>query len=141
MNLRIVAIAIVCLLILAAGEPTREPWFGMSVRPHRTGTGQRYLHVERTVAGGPAERAGVRPGDLIEKIGGAPLRYSDNLDVLLYLSRRRPGERMSLQLTRDGVMREVVLIVGVLPDSARAGWARAIEVARQERIAAQRAGQ
>jgi putative serine protease PepD len=131
--------SIVFPVLLLAAEAARAPWFGMSVRPHRTGTGQRYLHVERIVAAGPAERAGIRPGDLITTIGGAPLQYSDNLDVLLFLSRRRPGERLQLEVMRAGTARNMVLIVGLLPESARAGWERALEFARQEQIAAQRA--
>ena len=136
------AIAMLIAAGAAANDRKPQPWFGMGIRPQRNQTtGERYLLVERTVPRGPADRAGIRAGDIVTRIGGVPLQFTDTLDMLLYLSDRKPGERMKFTIVRNGAATEVVLVVGVMPESGKAGWARALEVARQERIAAHRAGQ
>lgn len=144
-------IAVVALLIIgslaawagpATGGDKAQPWFGMGVRPQRhQGVHARVLLVERTVPGGPADHAGIRPGDIITKIGGRQIEFVDTLDMLLFLRDRKPGERMVFTVVRQGQPRDVVLTVALLPEGARDGWTRALEVARQERIAAQRAAQ
>lgn len=59
-------------------------------------SGRRVLEL---VPGGPADRAGVRPGDLVLAVGGEPIESTrDLLDVLAEL---KPGV-VSLVLERDG---------------------------------------
>jgi S1-C subfamily serine protease len=119
-------------------EPRPQPWFGMSVRPHRAQVAEPFLLVERTTPGGPADRAGILAGDLVTAIGSASLRFADDLDVLLFLAAQKPGTKLTFHVVRNGRKRTVELTIGVLPESARAGWQLALQRAREARIAAQR---
>jgi putative serine protease PepD len=59
------------------------------------------------VRNGPAERAGMRPGDVIVAIDGHPVSTPDELVVLLRT--RQPGDEVTLRYVRDGVEAEVSL--------------------------------
>jgi putative serine protease PepD len=59
------------------------------------------------VRNGPAERAGMRPGDVIVAIDGHPVSTPDELVVLLRT--RQPGDEVTLRYVRDGVEAEVTL--------------------------------
>ncbi len=126
------------VLPLAAAEPAR-PWLGVGVTPQRDASGKRFLHVQRVVPGGPCDRAGIRPGDLVIAIGGTSLQIGDDLDFLLFVADRKPGERLPFRIVRDGERKDVIVIVAALPESARAAWDRALHVAREKRALAQRA--
>lgn len=56
--------------------------------------------VSQVISGSPAERSGVRPGDVITGVNEASVRNVADLrnDIGLY----RPGERVRLELLRDG---------------------------------------
>ncbi|MGI9473836.1 MAG: M28 family peptidase [Rubripirellula sp.] len=52
--------------------------------------------------GGPAERAGMRLGDRLDKLGGKPVTSSS--DVLELMRNRSPGQKLTVRLSRDGEM-------------------------------------
>jgi serine protease Do len=54
-------------------------------------------NVER---GGAAERAGIKSGDVIRKLNGAPIVASGDLPAMLSLA--RPGDKVTLDVWRDG---------------------------------------
>jgi serine protease Do len=75
--------------------------------------------VER---GGPAEKAGVEPGDVILKFDGKPINSSGDLPRIVGTS--KPGSRVSMQVWRKGSTRDLTLVVGEIPDEksvARSG--------------------
>ncbi len=49
---------------------------------------------------GPAEKAGVRAGDIIRRVDGTEI--SDNLDLVSKIASRMPGERVKLEIFRAG---------------------------------------
>jgi S1-C subfamily serine protease len=110
----------------------------MSVRPFVDGTGKRMLHVERVAQQGPGDRAGIRPGDIVVKIDGRVLQHMDDLDFLNFVGSRKPGQRLQFDTVRNGSPRAAVVIVGRMPEAARAGWELALQNARRVRAAAQR---
>jgi regulator of sigma E protease len=62
--------------------------------------------IGRTMAGGVAERSGLRPGDRIDEIDGRPIRTWDELVASV---RAHPGVNLELRLTRDGQRIDIVL--------------------------------
>jgi serine protease Do len=58
--------------------------------------------VER---GGPAEKAGLKPGDVIRKVDGQPLVSSADLPALI--GSAKPGEKITLEVWRQGRREEI----------------------------------
>ncbi|HXH20933.1 MAG TPA: trypsin-like peptidase domain-containing protein [Dehalococcoidia bacterium] len=66
--------------------------------------------VRRVVEGSPAQAAGIRPGDIILRMGRFEL--NEDLPFLNALARFNPRDRVALQLLRDGRPLEVTVEVG-----------------------------
>jgi putative serine protease PepD len=66
---------------------------GPAVRPH-----------------GPADRAGIRAGDVITAIDGEPV--ADAGDLLVFVRARRPGEEVPLTVRRDGRSFDLHAVLG-----------------------------
>jgi S1-C subfamily serine protease len=65
------------------------------------------------VRGGPADRAGLRPGDVIVAIDGSGV---DSVEELLAgLRRHRPGDRVTLRIIRDRQQRDIQVTVANRP--------------------------
>ncbi len=101
-----------------AVERTDRGWMGISINISVAGDGVRpgetVIQVVRTVDGSPAARAGIVPGDVIQRIGQAPLtlpaweKLTSNLGI---------GEEVRLGVMGgDDRLREVSLTAGVRPD-------------------------
>lgn len=60
--------------------------------------------------GGPADRAGIRPGDVITEVDGQRVHSGDEL--IVKVRAHRPGDRLELTLLRDGSRRTVTLTLG-----------------------------
>jgi len=67
--------------------------------------------VER---GGPAEKAGVEPGDVILKFDGKPVGNSSDLPRIVGTT--KPGMKVSIQVWRSGSTRELIIVVGETPE-------------------------
>jgi len=65
--------------------------------------------VASVVRGGPAELAGIRPRDTIERIDGLPVRTID--EVLAVVRTRSPGQSLSVELRRGRRQRIVTVVV------------------------------
>lgn len=62
------------------------------------------------IAGGPGDRAGLEPGDVITEIDGTRVHTGEELVVRARA--HRPGDRLRLTVERDGRPREVSLVLG-----------------------------
>ncbi|WP_181793655.1 S1C family serine protease, partial [Streptomyces sp. WELS2] len=60
--------------------------------------------------GGPGDRAGLEPGDVITGADGAPVRTGPEL--IVRIRAHRPGDRLRLTVERGGTEREVSLVLG-----------------------------
>lgn len=85
----------------------RHPFIGLQMA-HLTPEIARQLRAEtdagvlviEVVPGGPAQQAGMRPGDVIVSVDGEPV---DSVEAFLgALRARRPGDRLKVEVIRDG---------------------------------------
>jgi S1-C subfamily serine protease len=72
-------------------------------------TGQRRgLRIVQVVEGAPADRAGLKPGDLVLSAGRAPVAEAESLQRLLFAE--AIGEPLPLTVLRNGAMVDVIAI-------------------------------
>lgn len=69
--------------------------------------------VLSTTPGGPADEAGVQPGDIIVGAGGEPVRTVE--DLLGSLRGREPGDELGLTVVRDDGEQDVTVTLGTRP--------------------------
>ncbi|MGZ0203634.1 S1C family serine protease, partial [Streptomyces sp. RM1] len=62
------------------------------------------------IKGGPGERAGLAPGDLITRVDGEPVHTAEEL--IVKVRAHRPGDRLRLTVEHGGAEREVSLVLG-----------------------------
>jgi S1-C subfamily serine protease len=68
------------------------------------------IEVRAVKAGGPADRAGLKAGDVIRRVDGAPARGWE--EFLRFLRTRKPGDEVKLGVTRDRKEVDLVLTAG-----------------------------
>jgi len=83
-------------------------YHGLQVRTDNEPTGSRAI-VDDIVTGSPADKAGIRPGDVLVSIDGQEIHRA--LDVQRALLDGRVGEEVTLRLVRDGVQESVSLVL------------------------------
>ncbi|WP_168210803.1 trypsin-like peptidase domain-containing protein [Persicimonas caeni] len=67
--------------------------------------------------GGPAAKAGIRPGDIVTHFNGK--RTKDVKSLLLAVAGTKPGEKASAKVIRDGKKRSLNVTVAERPDASR----------------------
>jgi putative serine protease PepD len=60
--------------------------------------------------GGPGDRAGIKPGDVITEVDG--IRVHSGEELIVRTRAHRPGDRLELTVVRDGARRGVTLVLG-----------------------------
>ena len=74
--------------------------------------------VNAVEKGGPADKAGLEPGDVILKFDGKPINASADLPRLVAAT--RPGTRSTVQVWRKGTTRDIAVTVGEMADEKTA---------------------
>ena len=100
--------------IIKSGHVTNSHRAALGARV-TTATGADGAAVVAVTPGGAAERAGLRAGDVIRKLGQAPTPDADAL--LSALAAADPGQRVELTITRSGQALSVPVTLGTLPAS------------------------
>jgi serine protease Do len=70
--------------------------------------------VNAVEKGGPAEKAGIEPGDVILKFEGKTITSSSDLPRIV--GSTKPGSKVTIQVWRKGATRELSLVVGEVAD-------------------------
>lgn len=99
----------------------RRGWLGVSLQPitvpeglaHRAGqhTARQVVSITR---GGPADRAGLRSGDVLLSLDGSST--SGNHALRAFLQPERIGSSVEVRLMRDGLVHTTILTVAAQPD-------------------------
>ena len=87
--------------------------------------------VSNVEKGGPADKAGLQPGDVIRKVNGTPIVASGDLPALI--GQAMPGEKVTLEIWRQGKPEELTAKLGDASEKV-AGAAKAEEKVAKGRI-------
>jgi len=91
--------------LIKTGSAT-YPIMGIAVDTRYTGAGALIsAEANGVVSGGPADKAGIKPGDLILAIDGVEVNTSDELIVAI--RSRNVGDKVKIKFKRNAVTREV----------------------------------
>jgi putative serine protease PepD len=104
---------------LKSGRQVRRPWLGVSTGASLTGEG---VIVRSVTPGGPAAKAGLKAstsltsadGDRIVSVDGK--QVNDPEDVAKAIESKKPGDRISVEVVRDGARRTVDVTLQQRPD-------------------------
>ena len=78
--------------------------------------------VNSVEKGGPAEKAGVEPGDVILRFDGKPVASSEDLPRIVGAT--KPGSKVTMQLWRNKTSRDVQVVVVEMQDDRSARQSR-----------------
>lgn len=96
--------------IIATGS-SRTPIMGITLDPSFSGPG---ALIDTVTAGGPAEVAGLRPGDVILRLGGRAVGNANELVVAI--RDRLPGEEVPVEARRGDRAFDTVVVLGSRED-------------------------
>ncbi len=91
--------------ILRTGK-AQYPIIGASIRGTEERDGAR---IQEITAGSPAEKAGLKEGDVITAVAGKPVTGSS--DAVVAIRSHQPGEKVTLTVRRDGKERKVQIVL------------------------------
>ncbi|QOV47742.1 S1C family serine protease [Streptomyces chromofuscus] len=100
--------------LINTGRAT-HPVIGITLDMNYTGDGARVGTKggdggDPVTPGGPGDRAGIQPGDVITAIDGQRIHSGEEL--IVRTRAHRPGDRLELTLRRDGEERTISLVLG-----------------------------
>lgn len=73
--------------------------------------------VAGVLRGGPADKSGLRIGDIVQRFDGRPVR--DTMLLLRWIAAATPGQAVTLQVLRGGGQREIRVAMGLRPTRPR----------------------
>ena len=97
--------------LIKSGKIDRA-WLGLSSAEQPDSPG---AVVGTVTNGSPADKAGIRGGDVIVAIGGKTIRNPSDLSLTVLT--KRPGDEVKVELKRDGKSRTVTVKLGNRPNT------------------------
>jgi serine protease Do len=110
--------------LISSGK-VKRPYLGISMQEmpqdmaKAMGGPEKGALVQALTSGGPAEKAGVKRGDIIVKVDGKAINNSR--DVQRQVLQRRVGDPVALEVWRDGKMVNISAKAGELPGDEAPG--------------------
>ena len=95
---------------LARGESIDRGYLGVETSDAASGGG---AEVQTVVPGGPADRAGLLPGDVIKKVDDESVKQS--ADVSAVIATRAPGDDVDIEVDRGGSSKTIEAKLGTRP--------------------------
>ncbi|MGG7571630.1 S1C family serine protease [Streptomyces sirii] len=100
--------------LINTGRAT-HPVIGVTLEMEYAGDGARVGDHTKdgkpaVIPGGPGAKAGIKPGDVITKVDGAPVHSGEEL--IVKIRSHRPGDTLMLTLQREGKERSIRLRLG-----------------------------
>src|SRR4051812_15371633 len=96
---------------LERGQMVKRAYLG--VESSADPTSPNGAEIQSVVPGGPAEKGGLRKGDVVKEIDGAPVK--DPSDVSSAIATKKPGDKITVQVERNGLTQEVDVTLGTRP--------------------------
>ncbi len=90
--------------------PSKGGWAGLELQPSEESSA---LQVTRVIAGGPAEKAGLKAGDLVVQVEGQ--KVATLRKFAEQIGRFGPGEALTLKVERDGKKQDFKLTLAKRP--------------------------
>jgi S1-C subfamily serine protease len=101
------------------------PYLGLSMQPLTADLRQQLSYrgegvaIEGVFQGGPADAAGLQPGDVIQEVNGKPVATADQ--VVAAVRDTKPGEILRLKIWSAGFKKLAAVTVGTAPDDYQVG--------------------
>lgn len=117
----------------ASPESPRPGWLGLGFSYHLAtdSASHNWLFVERLAPGGPAERAGLKPQDVITAIDGKTLKFENDQAAISFFGSLKPGQVLTFTVTRSSGVRSVRVTAERMSDAAYALWLQNRDVAKR----------
>jgi S1-C subfamily serine protease len=96
---------------IVAGQSVAKAGLGLT-GPSTTPNGASGAYVKSVTPGGPADSAGIQPGDLITAVDGTQIHAFDELRGTI--SAYNPGDTVTVTIERDGQSSQVQVTLGTL---------------------------
>lgn len=103
-------------------QQINKVWLGVKVK--ELPKGQKGVSIEAIEQGSPADKAGLREGDMISEVDGQAV--IDTLEFEKYLLTKEAGDRLEIVVDRDGRQRNFSLKLGnvPVPSAEELAWQR-----------------
>ncbi len=93
---------------------------------------QRWLLVREIVPGGPADQAGLKPGDRIIGIEGEPVRFRSGVELLEGLAANPPGREVRFEVLRDDARLDLIIVPDEMSEVQAERWKAILEKVRAD---------
>lgn len=105
---------------LKAGTKISRGWLGVIIQEVSSDLAESFgldrprgALVAQLTPGGPAEKSGLQPSDVILKFAGKPVEDSSDLPRMVGMT--KPGIKVPVQVWRKGALKDINVVLGELP--------------------------
>jgi S1-C subfamily serine protease len=110
----LVCVSVVALTTMSRGDDdtkkNERPFLGIRMMPDESAAG---MTVQEVVPNSPAEKAGIKNGDIVLKIGKTDLKDPEN--VREAMRDHKPGDKVTVHIKRDGKEQDIEVTLGTMP--------------------------